>query len=97
MGKFKNYWHRQCAILVFPTEASLVLKTLYTQEMLKRGFLASNVIYISLAHERHLCDQFLAAFEIVIKILKNAHFSETYNDLLEGPVCHSGFQRLIDQ
>ena len=81
-------------ILVFPTEASLVLKTLYTQEMLKRGFLASNVIYISLAHERHLCDQFLAAFEIVIKILKDAQVSETYNDLLEGPVCHSGFQRL---
>src|SRR5690349_17483928 len=46
-------------IIVFAEEKPLVVKTLFTQEMLKRGYLASNVIYVSTQHARRLCDRYL--------------------------------------
>ncbi|MCF2859365.1 aminotransferase class III-fold pyridoxal phosphate-dependent enzyme [Pseudoalteromonas sp. SMS1] len=81
-------------ILVFPGEQALALKTLYTQEMLKRGVLAANVIYVSMGHTLAHCETFLNAFEEVIGVLKQAQDKGDVLDLLDGPVCHSGFQRL---
>lgn len=82
-------------IFVFPGEHALTLKTLFTQEMLKRGFLAGNVIYISLAHERSICDKYLDAFNDVISLLASVQYDSCKLEaLLEGPICHSGFQRL---
>jgi glutamate-1-semialdehyde aminotransferase len=81
-------------ILIFPTEQALAVKTLYTQEMLKRGVLASNVIYISLAHTNEMRQTFIKAFTEVVALLKEAIDGNKVESLLEGPVCHSGFQRL---
>lgn len=81
-------------ILLFPTEQALTLKTLYTQEMLKRGVLASNVIYVSLAHSKEKRHIFVKAFTDVISLLKRALAENNIESLLEGPVCHSGFERL---
>lgn len=81
-------------ILIFPTDDALALKTLYTQEMLKKGILAANVIYVSIAHTTEHCNVFLAAFEDVVKQLKRAQEEGTILEQLDGPICHSGFQRL---
>lgn len=73
---------------------SLVLKTLFTQEMLKKGFLATNSYYSSYAHKQEHLDKYLNAvdevFAFITRVLKEGH-PEKY---LEGPVCHSGFKRL---
>lgn len=81
-------------ILIFPSEQATALKSLYTQEMLKRGILASNVIYVSLAHTKEMRQTFMRAFTDVIPLLKRALEENTVESLLEGPVCHTGFERL---
>ena len=37
--------------ILFNGDQGNMVKTLYTQEMLKKGFLAGNVIYVSAAHD----------------------------------------------
>jgi glutamate-1-semialdehyde aminotransferase len=79
----------------FDYEDDLAYKTFFTQEMLKRGFLASNAVYACLAHTDHIVEQYLQAcgevFEEVSQIV-NSH--QDIRSRLEGPVCHSGFERL---
>ncbi len=81
-------------IMVINDQNSLKIKTLMTQEMLKKGYLASNLIFLSFAHNVAIVDEYIKAFgeslDVIVEGLKN-------NDLdrrLEGPVCHAGFQRL---
>ena len=45
---------------------SLAYKTLITQEMLKKGFLASNCVYVSVAHSEEVIDSY---FENLSSIL----------------------------
>jgi len=70
-------------------------KTVFIQEMLKRGFLATGAVYASVAHTEELVKQYLAACRSVLTIM-SAEFkkSGSVSSLLKGPVAHSGFQRL---
>ena len=79
----------------FENEKPLVLKTIFTQQMLKLGFLASTDCYTSYAHKpKHIklylqaCDK---TFAMIFKALKQGNPGK----YLKGPVCHSGFKRLI--
>lgn len=70
-------------------------KTYITQEMLKKGFLASTHFYASTAHtEGHLATYFEALDPIYAIIAKCESEQLNIHDLLEGPVCHGGFKRL---
>ncbi len=73
---------------------ALVAKTLFTQEMLKRGFLATTSCYISYAHTPELVERYLQAADEVFGLIAEAMRSDRLNAMLEGPVCHSGFKRL---
>ena len=46
----------------------LVIKTYITQEMLKKGYLASNITYLSFKHTKERIDDYL---EILVKILSD--------------------------
>lgn len=70
------------------------IKTLFTQEMLKRGYLASLSVYVCYSHSEQIIEQYLKNVDEVFGILKNAIDKNNVRDLLEGPVSHSGFQRL---
>jgi glutamate-1-semialdehyde 2,1-aminomutase len=70
------------------------LATLFTQEMLDRGFLASASFYATCAHEAHHVDAYLAAVDQVFAILARAAAAGDVARHLRGPVKHSGFQRL---
>lgn len=75
-------------------ENALAYKTFLTQEMLKRGYLATVAFYASVAHEGHLDGYFSAMREVfgqMKALMDNNASPETF---LEGPVCHSGFKRL---
>lgn len=78
----------------FEYENTLVLKTLFTQEMLKKGFLASNVFYASFAHKEADVQSYLSAVDLVFEYISQAIKTGNAESLLEGPVCHEGFQRL---
>lgn len=71
-----------------------VKKTLITQEMLKRGYLASNVCYVSYAHSEFV-DQFLINIgEVFEMLVENESDPERLISLLEVKVCQTGFARL---
>jgi len=73
---------------------SLALKTLFTQMMLEKGFLATTAFYASYAHKPKMVEDYLKAvdeiFGYISKILKGSNIKKH----LHGPVCHSGFKRL---
>jgi glutamate-1-semialdehyde aminotransferase len=73
---------------------ALMIKTIFTQEMLKRSFLASNVIYVSYAHTKDIVDKYLKEADEVFGIIASALKNGSLEELLESPVCHSGFRRL---
>jgi len=78
----------------FNFQNSLELKTLFTQLMLERGFLASTGLYTSFAHKKEYVNQYLNAvdevFGTIVTVIKEGKVSS----ILKGPVCHSGFRRL---
>ena len=79
----------------FDGENSLLYKTYFTQEMLKKGFLASNIIFVSISHNDKILKKYFDAFEDVFKkINKLNNENKKIKDFLEGPVCHSTFRRL---
>ncbi len=78
----------------FNYENAQELKTLFTQEMLKRGYLASSSVYVSYSHTKEIVEDYLNAVDEVFNIIAQGIKENKIFDLLEGPVAHSGFQRL---
>ena len=72
----------------------LELKTLFVQEMLKRGYLASLSVYVSYAHQEEHVRDYLAKIDEVFGLIKAASDSNKVVEMLEGPVAHKGFKRL---
>jgi glutamate-1-semialdehyde aminotransferase len=73
---------------------SQALHTLFTQEMLERGFLASKSVYATYSHDKEHVDEYLEHVNNVFEILKEAIEKNNVYDLLKGPVAHEGFKRL---
>ena len=79
----------------FPVENFLPYKTYITQEMLKKGYLASNAFYTSMAHDESIVDDYLKKLDEVFCVIgKTLKDNKSIEEYLEGPVCQSGFQRL---
>ena len=73
----------------------LEIQTLITQEMLKKGFLASNRFYACIAHNNELLDSYFNAFDETLNSISKIKNSKTeIINKLNGPVRHSGFKRL---
>ena len=73
---------------------SQALHTLFTQEMLKRGYLASKKFYVSSAHKENNIKKYLKNVDEVFVIIKKAIEENKIYSLLKGPVAHIGFKRL---
>ena len=78
----------------FNSKNRMAYKTFITQEMLKKGFLATNVCYLSTKHEKHLIEDYLKNLDEIFKKIAECEDGLNIFDLLEGPVCDSGFKRL---
>ena len=73
----------------------LEIQTLITQEMLKKGFLASNRFYACIAHNNELLDSYFNALDETLSSINNIKDNKTeIINRLNGPVRHSGFKRL---
>ncbi len=70
------------------------LRTIYTQMMLKRGFLAGLSIYPTLAHSPEIVSLYVEAIEDVFYHIAKALKNGSTDTLLEGEVAQSGFARL---
>jgi glutamate-1-semialdehyde aminotransferase len=82
------------SILSFDYPNSQAIATLFTQEMLKRGFLASKSFYASFAHQDHHVREYSEAVQAVFGLIARAIKNNDVESMLEGPVAHSGFRRL---
>lgn len=78
----------------FVHDDPLALKTLFTQEMLKRGYLATNAFYASYVHTIEDVDSYMNMADECFAIIKEGIQRGCILELLESAVCQSGFQRL---
>lgn len=62
--------------------------------MLKKGYLATNLIFVSTEHSSEIIDGYFENLDQVFKLIKECEEGRDVKSLLEGPVCHSGFKRL---
>jgi glutamate-1-semialdehyde 2,1-aminomutase len=78
----------------FQSDNALAYKTLITQEMLAKGYLASNSVYVSTEHTQEVVDGYFDALDPLFAIIKECEEGRDVMGLLKGPVCHGGFKRL---
>jgi glutamate-1-semialdehyde 2,1-aminomutase len=62
--------------------------------MLKKGYLASNSVYASIVHTPSLVDTYFDELEPIFSIISECENGRDVLQLLNGPICHSGFKRL---
>ena len=75
-------------------EQNAALVTLFTQEMLKRGYLAAPSVYVSFSHTDDVVDAYLKTVDDVFSILAEAIQDETISEKLETRIKEEGFTRL---
>jgi glutamate-1-semialdehyde 2,1-aminomutase len=78
----------------FKGENAAAYKTLISQEMLGKGYLAATSIYTSLAHTPDIVDGYFAALDPVFRLIAECEAGRDVHGLLRGPICHAGFKRL---
>jgi glutamate-1-semialdehyde 2,1-aminomutase len=78
----------------FQSENALAYKTLVTQEMLAKGYLASNSVYVCTEHTPDIVDSYFDALRSVFGLIKECEEGRNVRELLKGPVCHASFKRL---
>ncbi len=78
----------------FGEEEPDALITLFTQEMLDRGFLAASPVYAMLTHSDRLIETYLDTVFDVFMTVAAAQRAGNVHQRLGGPVKHTGFQRL---
>ena len=75
--------------------SGLKYKTLITQEMLLRGYLATPLVFMSTAHDEAEIDCYLNHLRDIFELIARCEKCElVVDELLRGEVCHSGFKRL---
>ena len=78
----------------FNSPNALAYKTLITQEMLFKGYLAGTSVYACTEHTPEIVDKFFEALDPVFALVKECEDGRDVMSLLKGPVCHGGFKRL---
>ncbi len=80
--------------LKFNSKFNLEYKTLITQEMLKKGYLAANSVYVCTEHNPNILEGYEKALDHVFKLIAECENGRSIDKLLEGPICNTNFQRL---
>lgn len=80
--------------LMFDTPDAGAVQTLYTQEMLAKGYLLGAAVYTTFAYTDEIIDRFINDSDQAFKVLKDAISSGKVRSMLKGDVAYSGFKRL---
>jgi len=92
--KIDNWGLPSLTGFTFRSPNALAYKTLITQQMLAKGYLAGNSVYVCTEHTPDVVAGFLAALEPIFGLIKECEEGRDVMSLLKGPVCHGGFKRL---
>jgi len=80
--------------LSFAGENSLEIQTLYTQEMLEKGYLLGSAVYTTYAYTDEIINKFISDSDSVFCKIRDAIASGNIKHFLKGDVIHAGFKRL---
>ena len=75
-------------------ELNTALYTLFIQEMLKRGYIASNSIYLSYSHKNEDILEYFTIVDEVFKYIKKCIDTNSIHSALETKIKDEGFKRL---
>ena len=78
----------------FESPNALAYKTLVTQEMLGKGYLAGNSVYVCTEHTSEIINGYFEALDSVFALIQECHQGRDVMKLLKGPICHAEFKRL---
>jgi glutamate-1-semialdehyde 2,1-aminomutase len=78
----------------FESKNDLYYKTLISQEMLSKGYLAANSVYVCTKHTSEIVDGYFEALDKVFSLISDCERGRDVNKLLKGDVCHNDFKRL---
>ena len=78
----------------FNSPKALAYKTLITQKMLAKGYLAGTSVYVCTEHTPEVVATYFEALDPVFALVKECEDGRDVMSLLKGPVCHGGFKRL---
>lgn len=78
----------------FNSPNALGYKTLITQSMLERGFLASTAVYVCTEHTPEIVGMYFENLDKIFAQIKECEDGCDVQSLLKGPICHAGFKRL---
>jgi glutamate-1-semialdehyde 2,1-aminomutase len=76
----------------FKSSNALEFKTYMTQELLKKGILASNSFYACTEHKTEYLELYFNELNQIFKFIST--HQENIKEYINGSVCHSGFKRL---
>jgi len=79
---------------IFLSKNNNIYKTFITQEMLKKGFLATNVICASIAHNKKILKKYFKELDIIFEKIKKFENGENVYNYLENKVATETFGRL---
>jgi len=80
--------------LSFTCDDPLAAQTLYTQEMLAKGYLLGSAVYTTYAYAEEVIARFMEDSDPVFGLLKQAIECGNIRKYLKGDVIHAGFKRL---
>ncbi len=90
-----NHWGLAALTgFTFDSTNALAYKTLITQEMLAKGYLAGNSVYVCTEHTPDVVTSFFEALDPIFGLIQQCEVGRDVMSLLKGPVCHGGFKRL---
>ena len=69
----------------FKSENALAYKTLITQEMLAKGYLAANSVYVCIEHTPKVVDGYFEALDGVFAMISDCEAGRDVTSLLSGP------------
>ena len=73
---------------------SLAYKTLITQEMLSKGYLAADKVYVCTKHTPEILEGYFEALNDIFKLIKDCENGRDIKLLLKGEISHDTFKRL---
>ena len=78
----------------FEHPEALAIQTLYTQEMLQRGYLLGAAVYMTWAYDEAIIDRFIRDSGETFAVMRDALDKGDLHARLAGGVIQAGFKRL---
>jgi glutamate-1-semialdehyde 2,1-aminomutase len=78
----------------FKSPNNQAYRTLISQEMLAKGYLAANLVYTCTEHTPDIVDGYFEALDPIFGLIRECEDGRDVMGLLKGPIAHTTFARL---